>query len=190
LVLSPLDIEKVMIGDWKEAIAVAWLVKQALMEADKKKNWPCHLPEVAATEEQIQEAETVLGCPLDPRYREFLGYANGWPGFWHTADLFGTADFIGGPRKENAEFAIGMLDDAVLEKSKISRGDLLPISATKFDRDLFVIVRKGSTEAGVVIWFAGEEIERFATFDDYFLAMVDYNRLALQRFNAANTEGN
>ncbi|MFL2443764.1 SMI1/KNR4 family protein, partial [Bacillus thuringiensis serovar israelensis] len=29
---------------------------------------------------------------------------------------------------------------------------------------------------GEIIWFAGEEIDRFENFDEYFLAMIDYNR--------------
>jgi hypothetical protein len=39
-----------------------------------------------------------------------------------------------------------------------------------------------SAVPGVVIWFAGYEIERFANFDEYFLAMMDYNRRELRRF--------
>jgi hypothetical protein len=33
---------------------------------------------------------------------------------------------------------------------------------------------------GVVIWFAGEEIDRFFDFDEFFLAMVEYNRRELE----------
>ena len=171
-----------MITDWKQEIAVAWLVKQAVMEADKKKIWPYHLPEVAAMETEIQKTELSLGYALDQRYREFLKYANGWRGFWHTADLFGLDDLTGDPNHDNAEFVVSMLDDGVLAKSRVHREQLFPISATQFDKDLFVIVPSGSRSPGMVIWFAGEEVERFPTFDDYFLAMVEYNRIALSRF--------
>jgi len=177
-----------MITDWKQEIAIAWLVKQALMEADKKKIWPYHLPEVAATEDQLRAAEQFLGFTIDPRYREFLMHANGWQAFWHTADLFGTSDLIAGPKRENAEFVLSMLDDAVLSRSSLNRKDLLPISATEFDRDIFVILAPSSPAAGTVVWFAGEEVERFPNFDEYFLAMVNYNRIALQRLKEQSAD--
>jgi hypothetical protein len=69
-----------------------------------------------------------------------------------------------------------MLDNDVLAKSGVRREQLFPISATQSDRDLFVIVPSVSGSPGIVIWFAGEEVERFPTFDDYFLAMVEYGR--------------
>ena len=106
-----------MITDWQEEMAIAWLVKQALMEADTKKIWPYHLPEVAATEAQLQKAEITLGFPLDPGYRKLLQHANGWKGFWHTADLFGTNDLTQGPNKENAEFVLSMIDNDTLKKT-------------------------------------------------------------------------
>jgi hypothetical protein len=34
-----------------------------------------------------------------------------------------------------------------------------------------------------VVWFAGYEIHRFASFDDYFAAMVDYNRNEIARLS-------
>jgi hypothetical protein len=169
-----------MIQDWKQEIAVAWLVKQAIMEADKNKIWTYHLPNVAATEDQIQTAEKQLGYQLDERYRCFLKFANGWEGFVQTIDLFGTQDLILGPKKENAEFTFSYLEDAVLKKSGVKRAELLIIGATQRHSDLFAITLSHSNEPGTVIWFAGEEIQRFTNFDEFFLAMVDYNRLDLK----------
>jgi hypothetical protein len=101
-----------MIHDWKTEIGIAWMVKQAMMEYDKKKIFPYHLPELAASEHEISEAERQHGHPIDGRYKEFLRCANGWH----------------------------------------------------------------SQSARMVFWFAGEENERFLSFDDYFLAMVQYAR--------------
>ena len=64
----------------------------------------------------------------------------------------------------------------------------MPISATEFDRDVFAITRPESPSPGIVVWFAGEEIERFATFDEYFLAMIEYNRIALSRLRGGINE--
>ncbi|MBL2434413.1 SMI1/KNR4 family protein, partial [Klebsiella pneumoniae] len=55
----------------------------------------------------------------------------------------------------------------------------------EFDKDLFVLCLPNSSRSGEIIWFAGEEIDRFKNFDEYFLAMVDYNReeiLALKNY--------
>lgn len=171
-----------MIDDYKIAIGRAWLVKQAMMELDKKKIWPYHLPELAATSDQIMKAEQHLGHSLDPRYKAFLKCANGWQAFYQTVDLFGTQDLIGGARNAAGEFILSFLDDDVLNKSNTTRADLLPIAATSLDRDLFTMTRPTSKTPGIVIWFAGEEIDRFPNFDEFFLAMLEYNRKELQDF--------
>jgi len=166
-----------MINDFKIAIGLAWMVKQEVMEADKKKLWEYQLPEVAATEPEILDVEQCLGHPLDPRYKAFLLCASGWKTFYQTLDLFGVHDLSRGKRKELGDHMLSYVEDIVLKNSGVNRADLLPIAATPYDRDIFVIVRPNSLLAGYVIWFAGEEIDRFPTFDDYFLSMVEYNRL-------------
>jgi len=171
-----------MITNFSIAIGQAWLVRQEMMELDKQKLWPYHLPEVAATDDQICKAEQHLNHPLDLRYKTFLKCANGWPAFYQAVDLFGTDDLIGGSRNENAEFILSFLDESILKDSAVKREDLLPIAATKLDRDLFVLTRPSSKSPGIVIWFAGEEIDRFPNFDEFFLAMIEYNRIAVRRF--------
>jgi len=99
----------------------------------------------------------------------------------HTVDLFGTKDLIGGERHEMGQFVFSCLEDDVLKSSKLARGDLLPIAVTKFDRDLFLLGRPNSPVAGAVFWFAGEEIDRFSNFDEYFLSMMEYNKRTLER---------
>jgi len=146
------------------------------MTLDKEKIFPYHMPEIAASKEALLDAERSLGHQIDAKYKQFLQCANGWQAFWHAADLFGTSDLIDGPRKEAGEFLLSMVPDEVLHKSAVKRTDLLPISATRLDKDLFVITRPPSPNPGSVIWFAGEEVERFVTFDEFFLAMVEYSR--------------
>lgn len=171
-----------MIEDWKQEIAVAWLVKQAMMELDEKRIFPYHLPNLAASAEQISTAEQIIGYSLDPKYKEFLKQANGWPAFWHSTDLFGTEDLLDGPRKETGDFQLSLLDESVLKGVGLRREELLPIGATKFDRDLFVLTNPPSNPPRRVIWFAGEVIERFSSFDDYFRAMVNLSRMDVERF--------
>ncbi|SEI94068.1 SMI1 / KNR4 family (SUKH-1) [Bhargavaea ginsengi] len=171
-------------SDWKDQIAVMHLVKQELMKRDKDRLWPHHLPEVGATEEQMQEAEKALGFPLDPQYYEFLMHADGWKGFLQTVDLLGTRELMGSPLMDEALALLGAIEPDVLDDSGFSREQLLPIAAGTHDRDLFVIALPDSPAPDTVIWFAGEEIERFESFEEYFLAMVDYNREEVEALSA------
>ena len=156
------------------------LVKQKVMELDVRGLWPHHLPNVAATEDRLRAVEQHVGHPLDPSYRAFLGYADGWEGFYQTVDLFGTADLLGSLRISHALSLLEAMDESVIQQSGFSRKELSPIAVTLVDRDLFVMSRPFSSSPGVVLWFAGELIDRFPNFDEYFLAMADHNRLEAQ----------
>lgn len=177
-----------MINDWRKEIATAWLVKQSMMKLDTEKIYEYHLPEVAASQAQVAEVESHLGFHLDPHYRAFLLHSNGWRRFLQSTDLFGTEELLRGPKNACGQFLLSMLDDGLLIKSSLKRNQLLPIAASDRDRDLCVITHPNSTNPGMVIWFGGEEIERFQNFDDYFLAMVDYNRLEVRRFMNEHTD--
>ena len=161
---------------WPERIAVMALVKQKLHDVDVKKRWEYRLPAIKATEEQLVAVEARLGEALDPSYRAFLAHAGGWPAFLQTIDLFGHADLLGGSRTERGAKLLLQLDEDVLRASGFRREQLLPIAATLEDVDVFVMTRRSAPKPGMVIWFAREEIDRFPSFDEYFLAMIDYNR--------------
>lgn len=167
--------------DWKKEIVVLVYVKQALAEVDAAGLWPHHLPSVKASEEQIAAAAHHLGFALDARYADFLRHANGWRGFIQTCDLFGTEELIGTDLTQHARILLDSIDPDALADSRVTRDSLLPISAARLDRDLFVLSTPRSERPGEVIWFAGGEIQRFDHFDEYFLAMVDYNRLQVER---------
>lgn len=170
-----------MIEDWKNEIVTMVYVKQELMKLDVKGIWPHHFPEIAAIEEQIIEVEEGLGHSLDKSYQNFLKSANGWKGFYQTVDLFGTSELLGSSAMDYAYTILAAIEDDIIESTGFSREELLPIATTRYDKDLFVISRPGSHSPGIVIWFAGEEIDRFPNFEKYFLAMVDYNRLMVER---------
>lgn len=168
--------------EWKDKIAVMVLVKQEIWRLDKAGLWPYHLPEVAATEEQLMTAEAHLGHGIDKGYRDFLKCANGWKGFSQTVNLFGTGDLVGSSLMNYALEMIEVMDEAYpIEDTGFSKEELLPIAATFEDRELHVITRATSHQPGVVIWFSGQEIERYQSFEEYFLAMTDYNRLEIDR---------
>jgi len=165
--------------DWQKDIAVMAWVKSELARADVGKLWPYHLPRVAATQAQILTVESCLGYKLDEDYAQFLRHANGWPAFYQSVRLFGTEELLGNAAMENALRTVSYLEEDVLQTSGVDRAMLLPIAATDVDMDIFVLDRTGLPARARVIWFAGTEIQRFGSFSDYFLAMVDCNRAEL-----------
>jgi hypothetical protein len=169
--------------DWKDRIAVMFLVQNEVQRLDKLGIWQYYYPELAATEEQLAVTEAYLGHSIDKNYRDFLLCANGWKCFTQSVNLFGTGDLMGSDLMDYAMTMLGILDDEnVLEASGFTKEELLPIAATFDDRELHVMTRTTSQQPGLVIWFSGEEIDRFPNFEEYFLAMTDYNRLEIEGF--------
>lgn len=150
-------------------------IKQAIFEADTGGLWEFHLPKAAATPSDIARAERALGSRLDPEYREFLGYANGWPSFFQSIDLLGTDDLIEGPRMVLAQRMLAAVEPAVLEQAGLHTVGLIPIAASTVDLDVFVMRVIDGEQKPPVVWLAGDEIDRFGTFEDYVVAMIAYN---------------
>jgi hypothetical protein len=46
------------------------------------------------------------------------------------------------------------------------------------------MTRRSASQPGMVGWLAGSEIDRFPSFDEYFIATVDYNRLEVQHLQS------
>jgi hypothetical protein len=159
-------------NDWKQRIVDLVRIKQELADRDAEGLWEWHLPAVAASEEQLAAVEEQLGERLDPSYREFLRHASGWRAFFQSVDLFGPEDLLG-DRRDRARRLLETVDDAV----GTEYGDeLLPIGLSEVDRHLFGIGRPGSSIPGTVVWLSCEEVDRWSGFDEFFLAMMDYNR--------------
>lgn len=169
--------------DWKQRIVELVLVKQKLAELDTKGLWQYRLPAVAATETKLKSVEAYLGEALDPAYRAFLLHADGWPAFYQTVDLFGSEDLMGNDRQHHATEMLSHVEESVLTFGGLRREELLPIAASPVDLDLFVMTSRLAAQPGMVVWLAGSEIDRFPSYDEYFLAMVDYNRLEVQRLS-------
>lgn len=165
--------------DWRPEIVHLVQIKQQIDDVDVKGLWEYHLPKVAATEDQIAAAEAHLGVRLDAQYREFLGYANGWPSFLQDIDLFGTEDLTGGPRFDLASRLLHAVEPLVLEQAGLARDAVVPIAASTTDRDIYLMPTIDGIQAPPVVWISGEEVDRFSSFEDYVLAMIEYNRREL-----------
>lgn len=172
--------------EWKTQIAKLAYVKQQLAEVDTQKLWPWHLPNIAATKQEITDCERYLGFKIDSQYADFLMHANGWHGFIQATDLFGTTDLAGGERMRKAVEILSYLEENVIKQAGVERDEVLPIALSPLDLDLFVITKPSTTQPGTVIWFAGYEIQRFADFQNFFLAMIDYNLLAIKELKRAS----
>jgi hypothetical protein len=166
---------------WKDNIAVMFLVQEEIQRLDKLGIFQYYYPELAATEKQLASVEMHLGHPIDQKYRNFLLCANGWSCFSQSVNLFGTGDLMGSALMDYALEMLDVMDDAfpISDSTGFSKSELLPIAATFEDRDLHVMTRPSSHQPGVVIWFAGQEIERYPNFEEYFLTMTDYNRVTI-----------
>ena len=172
--------------EWRDRIVAMVYVKQELMKLDVNGTWPHHLPEVAASDETLRKTEAHLGFRINQDYREFLKMANGWKGFLQTIDLFGTQEFSGSPILQYAQSLLDSVEDEVVKSTGFTRKELFPIAATQVDKDLFVMTLPTSHEPGTVIWLAGEEVDRYPNFTEYFLAMIEYNRQLVKDIQEGN----
>ena len=80
----------------------------------------------------------------------------------------------------------------VLMTNGYERKQLLPIgiSREREERTLFCITTPAAPRAGVILWFSEVLIQSFLDFNDYFLAMCDYNRLEVKRLMEERGPGN
>ena len=169
-----------MAHDWRREIVRLARIKEEIQASDKSGLWEYRLPGVAATPDELAEVEEHLQCRLEPQYREFLSFADGWPSFFQNVDLFGTGDLVSGPRMQIARQSLAAIEPAVVEQAGLDASTLLPIAATAVDLDLFVTQVVDGEQRGPVVWLAGAEIDRFATFEDFVLAMIEYNARELE----------
>jgi hypothetical protein len=164
-----------MTHDWRLEIVRMVQIKQAIAEADAKHGWQYQLPKVAATGEALRDVEEMLGFRLEAEYREFLSYANGWQAFMLEIDLFGVDDLAGSPAMVAARRLTESLEPVALEEAGLLGAQLVPIGASGVDRDLFLMQVMDGVQVPPVLWFSGGEVDRYETFHDFVLAMIEYN---------------
>lgn len=168
--------------DWKASIVKIAHWKQIANEHDKLGVLPWHLPKVAASEAKVAEAEAHMEMSFSAPYREFLGLANGWKGFFVSTDLFGTDDFLSDRAKE-----VRNRPDVqeYISSLGLSEDVAIPIGATDVDMDVFILVSETSPDIpGAVLWLAGSEVDRYPDFREFFEAMVNYNAGLAQKLAA------
>ncbi len=178
-----------MSDEWKKRIAIAYMVKQKISEVDVDGLWSLQYPELAASEDQILEAEAAMHYRLPLDLREFLKCADGWNQFYQTVDLFGTNDFKGSGRMGLAlELVQWLIEDGSWEGTA---NELLPIAVSNEDNTLFCLTTEANDAKDRVLWFSGRLVDSFESFTEFFLAICDYNRDEVKRLiNENSSEGN
>jgi hypothetical protein len=167
--------------NWVDEIVTLVYVKQVLAEFDQHQLYPHHLPKVKATKNKIAACETALGHKLEPDHVAFLLHADGWDGFMQSSDLFGTPDFCGSDRYLRSQTVLRAYSQDVFTGIGLTRMDFFPIAFSLPDKDLFAMVKMGVSSKSRVFWLAdNKEVDRFPSFAEFFLAMIDYNRLSIE----------
>ncbi len=165
--------------DWRLEIGTLIKIHQEIRVRDVNRVWANDLPRVAAQSDRLREAEELLG-PLDPDYKGFLCFADGWPAFYQWVDLFGTPELLG-KAFQNARARLDSCRSA-LEAKGIRPEAAFPIAMTRMeisssDPDVFFVLSPRPATAGRVLWVASEIVDEFSGFDEFFAAMTEYNRI-------------
>jgi hypothetical protein len=172
--------------DWKLMISRLVLINGEIYKVDKKGLWPYTLPKVAAAEEQLTEFQKKLGRTLPEEYLEFLRHANGWYGFHQETDLLSVDDFFNDKYDKSISL---FFDSDEYYVEGIEKKDLLPIGVNPPNGDIFYLSLSNDEYFGNVIWYAGWEVERYSNFDEFFMAMIEYNRSEIDQFLEENKNG-
>ena len=150
--------------NWKVEIARLVLIKQEIAQLDVLKAYPWHLPNIAASEDEIFAAEKRLQTQFPKDYKDFLRHANGWKGVLIASDLYRVEDANDQIREEIRD---------VFDQRGISGGKVV-IGAAADDLDVFLF------SGNKVIWVASDVVEEFENFEQFFLSMIAYNERVLR----------
>mgnify|MGYP000888896675 FL=1 len=167
---------------WPDYIGWGWMIIQARMEADWKGLWDYALPHVHATEETVASTEAQLGFRLPESYRGFLLASNGWPYFFQDMTIFSTSDLLGGDLHEAGQIPLE-LEECVeaMAADGVIAADHFPVAASLVQTDVALMGKPGTPAEGTVSWVRGEVIERYDDFLDYYLSMMELNKLDIAR---------
>ena len=167
---------------WPDYIGWGWMIVQARMEADWKGLWDYALPHVHATEATVASTEAQLGFRLPESYRNFLLASNGWPYFFQNMTIFSTSDLLGGELHEAGQTQLE-LDECIeaMAAGGVIAADHFPVAASLESIDVALMGKPGTPAEGTVSWVRGEVIERYDDFLDYYLSMMELNKLDIAR---------
>ena len=139
-------------------------------------------PEVRATLRQVKDAERQIGFEFPEDYKNFLLHANGWNCFYQYVDVLPLHDLLNTSDIHriimyNVEF---VLEYEPAEGQRLDQKNLLPVATGTHNVDTFVLIKHGNPNAGTAVWLSGDEIDRFPSFHEFYLSMLDSNLLEVK----------
>ena len=164
---------------WPNYIGWGWMIIQARMEADWKGLWDYAIPHLHATEDAVASTEAQLGFRLPESYRGFLLASNGWPYFFQNMSILSTSDLLSGELHKASQTQLE-LEECVeaMAADGVIATDHFPVAASLESIDVALMGKPGTPAAGTVSWVRnGEVIERYDDFLDYYLSMMELNKL-------------
>ena len=163
---------------WQDYLNWGQEINQERMEADWKGLWEYAPPNAGASEETLARTEAQLGFRLPKSYRDFLKVADGWCCFYQDMTIFSTSDLLGGDllklggvQLELEECIEAMASDGVIV------ADHFMVAAAQGSIDIVLMGRPGTPAEGTVSWARGEVLGRYDDLLDYYLSMMEYNKL-------------
>ena len=154
------------------------MIIQARTEVDWTGLWDYALPHVHATEETVTNTEAQLGFRLPESYRGFLLTSNGWPCFYQDMTIFSTSDLLGGDLHKAGQIQLELPECVeAMAAGGVIAADHFPVAASLTQIDVALMGKPGTPAEGTVSWVRGEVIERYDDFLDYYLSMMEYNKL-------------
>ena len=126
--------------------------------------------------------EAHLGFRLPESYRGFLLASNGWPCFYQDMTAFSTSDLLGGDLHEAGQIPLE-LEECVeaMAADGVVAADHFPVAASLTQTDVALMGKPGTPAEGTVSWVRGEVIERYDDFLDYYLSMMELNKIEITR---------
>ena len=163
---------------WPDYIGWGGMINQARMEADWKGLWDYAIPHLHATEETVARAEAQLGFRLPESYRGFLLASNGWPYFFQDMTIFSTSDLLGGDLHKAGQTQLE-LEECVeaMAAGGVIAADHFTVVASRESIEIALLGRPGTPAEGTVSWVRGEVMQRYDDFLDYYLSMMELNKL-------------
>ena len=163
---------------WPNYIGWGAMINQARMEADWKGLWDYAIPHLHATEETVARAEAQLGFRLPESYRGFLLASNGWPYFFQDMTIFSTSELLGGDLHKAGQTQLE-LEECVeaMAAGGVIAADHFTVVASRESIEIALLGRPGTPAEGTVSWVRGEVMQRYDDFLDYYLSMMELNKL-------------
>ena len=163
---------------WPNYIGWGGMINQARMEADWKGLWDYAIPHLHATEEAVASTEARLGFRLPESYRGFLLASNGWPYFYQNMTIFSTSDLLGGELHEAGQTQLESEECVeAMAANGVIAADHFTVVASRESIEIALMGKPGTPAEGTVSWVRGEVIERYDDFLDYYLSMMELNKL-------------